>query len=124
MEGDAAECLARGDGGEPGILRPPMEDSTSHTGASAVHQLRTCDGAVALRSEDAPDWFICGGQDGGGKKSIMMDPQWARDLRDACAMAGIAFFLKQMTNRASIPDDLMVREHPIAERRRDRERPA
>jgi hypothetical protein len=39
-------------------------------------------------------------------------------------MAGIAFFLKQMTNRASIPDDLMVREHPIAERRRDRERPA
>jgi protein gp37 len=81
-------------------------------------------GPLRFDPNDVPDWFICGGQDGGGKKSIMMDPQWARVLRDACAMAGIAFFLKQMTNRASIPDDLMVREHPIAERRRDRERPA
>jgi Protein of unknown function (DUF5131) len=47
-KGDATECLARGDGGEPGILRRPMGDSTSHTDAGAVHQLRTCDGAVAL----------------------------------------------------------------------------
>jgi protein gp37 len=41
-----------------------------------------------------------------------MDEQWARDIRDICATAGVAFFMKQMTNKASIPDDLMVRQFP------------
>jgi hypothetical protein len=32
-------------------------------------------GPLRFDPNDAPDWFIWGGQDGGGKKSIMMDPQ-------------------------------------------------
>lgn len=57
-----------------------------------------------------PDWIICGGQS--GRKAIKMDEQWARDIRDICATAGVAFFMKQMTNKAPIPDDLMVRQFP------------
>jgi hypothetical protein len=61
-----------------------------------------------------PDWIICGGQS--GQKAIKMDEQWARDIRDICATAGVAFFMKQMTNKASIPDDLMVRQFPAKDR--------
>jgi protein gp37 len=57
-----------------------------------------------------PHWVVCGGEDGSGAR--MMDPQWARDLRDECAAKGIAFFLKQMTAKKAIPADLMVRQFP------------
>ncbi len=57
-----------------------------------------------------PDWIIGGGQS--GRKAIKMNEQWARDIRDICATAGVAFFMKQMTNKAPIPDDLMVRQFP------------
>jgi protein gp37 len=57
-----------------------------------------------------PDWVICGGEDGSGAR--MMDPQWARALRAECAAKGIAFFMKQMTRKSPIPDDLVVRQFP------------
>lgn len=60
-----------------------------------------------------PDWIICGGESGHGAR--MMDPKWARDVRDACARSGIAFFMKQMTQKKPIPQDLMVRQFPRAE---------
>ena len=41
-----------------------------------------------------------------------MNPQWARDLRDASKRFGRRFFMKQMTGKRPIPDDLMVREFP------------
>jgi len=41
-----------------------------------------------------------------------MDPDWVRDLRDQCSAAGVPFFMKQMTNKAPIPDDLLIREFP------------
>jgi protein gp37 len=58
-----------------------------------------------------PDWIICGGESG-GKKARMMDAGWAREMRDDCAASGVAFFMKQMTNKAPIPSDLMVRQFP------------
>lgn len=58
----------------------------------------------------APDWVICGGES--GRDARLMHPQWARDLRDRCATIRIPFFMKQMTRKASIPDDLMVRQFP------------
>lgn len=61
---------------------------------------------------ELPNWIICGGESGHGAR--MMDPQWARDLRDECAMRDIAFFMKQMTGKKPIPDDLMVRQFPHA----------
>jgi hypothetical protein len=40
-------------------------------------------------------------------------------LRDECgAHKGVAFFLKQMSKKASIPDDLLVRQFPIPDRSR------
>ncbi len=60
---------------------------------------------------DKPDWIICGGESGHGAR--MMDETWARDVRDRCANSGIAFFMKQMTRKAPIPADLMVRQFPV-----------
>lgn len=58
----------------------------------------------------APDWIICGGES--GRDAREMNPQWARDLRDGSKRLGRAFFMKQMTGKAPIPDDLLVREFP------------
>ena len=56
------------------------------------------------------DWVIVGGESGPGARD--MDPAWARGLRDRCAEAGTAFFMKQMAHKAPIPDDLKVRAFP------------
>lgn len=56
------------------------------------------------------DWIICGGESGAEARA--MDPRWARELRDHCAEWSIPFFMKQMTGKAPIPDDLMVRQFP------------
>lgn len=58
------------------------------------------------------DWLICGGES--GPHARPMHPDWARGLRDQCVAAGVPFFMKQMTKRAPIPDDLMIREMPEA----------
>lgn len=39
------------------------------------------------------DWIICGGESGPGARP--MNPDWARDVRDQCAAAGVPFFFKQ-----------------------------
>lgn len=67
-------------------------------------------GALSLPRTNNPDWVICGGESGAGARH--MDPAWARALRDECKAEGIAFFMKQMTGKAPIPDDLSVREFP------------
>jgi hypothetical protein len=41
-----------------------------------------------------------------------MEPDWARSARDQCKELGMAFFMKQMTELADIPEDLFVREGP------------
>jgi protein gp37 len=57
-----------------------------------------------------PDWIICGGET--GSRAREMDPAWARTLLDACKVLNIKFFMKQMTHKRPIPQDLMVREFP------------
>jgi protein gp37 len=70
-------------------------------------------GPLVIAGEyDRPDWIICGGESGPGAR--LMDPEWARSLRDQCKHDGIAFFMKQMTGKAPIPDDLLVRQFPAA----------
>lgn len=59
----------------------------------------------------APDWIICGGES--GRHARTMDPAWARALRDSARRLGRAFFMKQMTAKAEIPADLLVREFPL-----------
>jgi protein gp37 len=70
---------------------------------------------VDLRSFlDRLDWVIVGGESGPGCRA--MDPAWARDLRDQCREARVAFFMKQMSGnpkgKTPIPDDLVIREIP------------
>jgi protein gp37 len=55
-------------------------------------------------------WIVAGGESGPGARP--MHPDWARSLRDQCAAVGVPFFMKQMTKKGPIPDDLMVREWP------------
>lgn len=50
----------------------------------------------------APDWIICGGESGPSARP--MHPQWARDLRDQCAEAGIPFFFKQNGEYVSVSE--------------------
>lgn len=42
---------------------------------------------------DGIDWVIAGGESGPGARPV--DPGWVRELRDACLIAGVAFFFKQ-----------------------------
>lgn len=58
-----------------------------------------------------PDWIICGGESGPNARTMKRD--WAYDLRLQCENRDVAFFMKQMTKRAPIPDELMLREFPI-----------
>ncbi len=67
-------------------------------------------GPMIPTSAFVPDWIICGGES--GTKARHMDPAWARSLHKHCVANGIAFFMKQMTKKAPIPEDLMVRQFP------------
>lgn len=52
-------------------------------------------GPIHLGSEKLAGihWVIVGGESGHGARP--MDPQWARDVRNDCTTAGVAFFFKQ-----------------------------
>jgi len=52
-----------------------------------------------------------GGGETGGKERYSQ-PDWFRDLRDQCQTTGAAYFMKQMTKKAAIPSDLLIREYP------------
>jgi protein gp37 len=59
------------------------------------------------------DWIITGGETDQGKhKARMMNPAWARSIRDQCSAAGVPFHLKQMTRKALVPADLQIQERP------------
>lgn len=60
------------------------------------------------------DWIIYGGESGPGRRPE--DKQWARDMRDRCTAAGVAFFHKQSsgprTEMGIELDGQIVREYP------------
>lgn len=61
----------------------------------------------------APDWVIAGGETTQSHhRARASDPRWFRDLRDSSARFGSAFFMKQMADKAPIPDELMIRQFP------------
>jgi protein gp37 len=68
-------------------------------------------GSLRLHGHSLPDWVICGGESG-AQQARMMEPAWARAMRDQCRELGVAFFMKQMTKRVPIPKDLAIREWP------------
>ncbi len=54
------------------------------------------------------DQVILGGETGPNARPT--HPDWARKVRDDCKAAGVPFFMKQMTSRKPIPEDLQTRE--------------
>ena len=69
-------------------------------------------GPIILDS-NAPDWVIAGGEtDQGSHKARPSPAEWFRSMRDQCGRLNRAFFMKQMTNKAPIPPDLLVRQRP------------
>jgi len=59
------------------------------------------------------DWVILGGETGPGAR--LLHPDWVRSVRDQCQAAGVPFFMKQMSKKESIPEDLLIREFPHGE---------
>lgn len=67
-----------------------------------------------------PDWVIVGGES--GRHARPMSLGWARSLKEQCQAAGIAFFMKQLSQADSrafkefdnFPPDLQIREFPHA----------
>lgn len=64
-------------------------------------------------------WVIVGTESGYGARPMNLD--WARQLRDECQDAGIAFFVKQMLVNGKLtkdpgkfPQDLQIRQFPVA----------
>ena len=55
-------------------------------------------------------WCIVGGESGPGARH--MPAERARHVRDQCRAAGVPPFVKQMSRRQAIPDDLLIREFP------------
>lgn len=62
----------------------------------------------------ALSWVIAGGES--GPKARPSDPDWFRSVREQCKAAGVPFFMKQMSGKGPIPDDLMIRQWPGAAR--------
>ncbi len=59
---------------------------------------------------DQIDWVITGGET--GIKARYMDPAWAKAVMMLCREHQVPFFFKQMTKKAAIPQDLMVKQFP------------
>ncbi len=66
---------------------PAFPENAPHT---AQHPSGTTNHLDGLRRLD---WVVVGGES--GPKARPMHPQWARDLRDQCAAAGVPFHFKQ-----------------------------
>lgn len=68
-----------------------------------------------ILDKHAPDWIIVGGEtDQGAHKAREANPDWMRSIRDASARFDRAFFCKQMSRKAAIPADLLIRQYPVA----------
>lgn len=59
------------------------------------------------------DWVIVGGESGPGAR--MMQEWWAEHIKAQCELAGVHFFMKQMTGKKPIPPHLLLRQFPVAE---------
>jgi protein gp37 len=52
-----------------------------------------CEGCMTMTPHTRLDWVIVGGESGPGARP--MHPEWAFELRDQCAAAGVPFLFKQ-----------------------------
>lgn len=82
---------------------------------------------------DGINWVIVGGESSQGSSARQFECEWARRLRDECADAGVAFFVKQLGSRVTDngkilnlqdhhggnwnewPEDLRIRQMPTCQ---------
>jgi len=112
--GVTAENQARADERIPILLQIPaaqhfvsIEPMLGPVDISSYLPIITIGG---VEMERWPGWVIVGGETGPGAR--LMDPDWARSIRDQCREAEVPFFMKQMSNKQPIPEDLKIREYP------------
>lgn len=55
-------------------------------------------------------WVIQGGESGANKRPFNLE--WAYQIKDMCAKAGVPYFFKQIDKVQPIPEDLQIREFP------------
>lgn len=62
------------------------------------------------------NWALCGAETGRevrrGEEARPMKLEWAVSLLKQCRAASVPFFMKKLSDKEDIPDDLMVREFP------------
>ena len=71
-------------------------------GGALKHLVETLGRPVEIRSFAFLDWVIVGGES--GPHARPMHPDWARSLRDQCAVAGVAFLFKQWGEFVSVSE--------------------
>ena len=86
-------------------LLEPVDLRLSERWCSQTSTAHDCD-----LKKDHINWVILGGEP--GPKARPMDVEWARSVMRQCKAANVPFFMKQMSKKASITEDLMVRELP------------
>jgi protein gp37 len=70
-------------------------------------------GADSFGSMPGVHWVICGGES--GPKARPMHPEWARNLRDQCAVSGVPFLFKQWGSRPPLSTTDGRQELPFGE---------
>ena len=86
-------------------------DDLQQTGAAV--KFLSCEpllGSLGALDLTGMSMAIVGCETGPGAR--YMNPDWARDIRDQCRDQGVAFFMKKLSNKEPIPNDLMIREFP------------
>lgn len=58
------------------------------------------------------DWLIVGGET--GVKARYMDPEWAIEIKDLCRQNDVPFFFKQMSKKATLPTELLIKQSPAS----------
>lgn len=76
---------------------------------------RAEDGLVRAKLYDHLHWIVVGGESGAGFRA--MDMNWARSIRDQCALHGVAFFFKQVgglrpKSNGDLIDGIEMKEFP------------
>ena len=93
-------CVTCGNSGKVGYSSDTAEDCPDCKGMSVYQAM---EGAFL-------DYVIAGAETGPGARPA--DPAWFRSVRDQCAGAGVPFFMKAVSGKGPVPDDLMIREWP------------
>lgn len=70
------------------IAPPDLGDGVKYAGINVISRHNQ-----SLRG--VLDWCVVGGESGARNKARPMHPQWAIDIRDQCAEAGVPFYFKQ-----------------------------